>query len=67
MSLQLKDMDTWWLLRRGKQFSLRVWLLIGRPCSSGWPHTQKYTGSPNWSLRVIKLKTKKGQDMGMGK
>ena len=29
MSLQLKDMDTWWLLRRGKQFSLRVWLLIG--------------------------------------
>lgn len=31
------------------EFYLRVWPLVGRLCSSGWPHTHVYMGSTNWT------------------
>lgn len=33
---------------------LRVWPVVDPPCSSGWPHTQEYICSTNWTQRVIK-------------
>lgn len=32
--------DTQWLLREEGHFSLKAWLLVGQPYSSGWSHTQ---------------------------
>lgn len=41
-----------WLLRRASVF-LRLWLLVGQPSSSGWPHAQMQMESRNWSHYVF--------------
>lgn len=43
---------------REGQFSLKLWLLVGHPGSSGWPHTQEYMNSTDF-VSVGYLKNKK--------
>ena len=47
---ELLTVNTCW--KRESQFSLRVWHLRDRLCSSWWLHTSGYKGSTNWTWWV---------------
>jgi hypothetical protein len=47
--LLTEDLRTLLAAGTGELFSLRVWVLLGLPCSIDWPHVQKYIGSVSWS------------------
>lgn len=38
---------------RESQFSLRVWPLVGQPCSSGGAHASGFMDSTNWIWWII--------------
>lgn len=38
---------------RKNRFSLRMWPLVGWPCSSGWLHSQPYMSSTNWTWWIL--------------
>lgn len=65
--------DSYW--ERRHQFSLRVWHLVGWPCTSGRSHIHDYMGRPNWTWWIKKKKRghksgKEGKvrvDLGVGR
>ena len=45
---QVGASNRWWLLGEGSQLSLRVWPLVGWPCSGRRPHIQEGMDSIYW-------------------
>lgn len=45
----------WWFVAAGRgehPFSLKMWVMVGSSCCSGWPHTQEIMASTNWTWWV---------------
>lgn len=54
-TLELCTINGFW----GLKFSLRMQFLVGKTYSCGWPHTQEYKDSSNWSLQAIEKRKKR--------